>query len=377
MSWPERWITFRNRLLSSPRFQARAIANPLLRMVARRSANRSFDLCAGFVYSQVLLACVRTGLLARLADGPRTIGDLAPAIGLTSDATGRLLDAAASLDLAEPLDGGARFALGSVGATLLGNPSVLAMVEHHALFYVDLADPVALLKGELRDTQLRAFWAYAQDPDSSFIPAQQAAAYSRLMSGTQPLVTQSVLDAVDLSGHRLLLDVGGGDGTFIAAAARRFPQLHFRLFDLPAVAALAHARFEREGLAPRAQACGGSFRDDPVPAGADVITLVRVLHDHDDEVVAALLSKLRDALPQDGLLVVAEPMAGEGDSRRVGAAYFGLYLLAMGQGRPRTAARLSELLAAAGFGDIREQATSLPLQCRVVTARARSPVHPA
>ena len=374
MSWPESWIHFRNRLLSSPRFQARAIANPLLRVIARRSANRSFDLCAGFVYSQVLLASVRTGLLPLLASGAVPAASIATATGLGPDATGRLLDAAAAIDLVEPLDGGTRFALGSLGATLLGNPAVLAMVEHHALFYVDLADPVALLKGEVTQTRLRSFWAYSQSAAGAVIPPQQAADYSRLMSGTQPFVTQELLDAVDFTGHRLLMDVGGGDGTFIAAAAQRYPDLRFRLFDLPPVAALARARFEREGLAARAESCGGSFRDDAIPAGADVVTLVRVLHDHDDEVVAALLAKLRGAIAPGGLLVIAEPMAGSGDSRRVGAAYFGFYLLAMGQGRPRTAARLTQMLQAAGFGQVRERPTSLPLQCRVLTARPLSSV---
>ncbi len=35
------------------------------------------------------------------------------------------------------------------------------MVEHHALLYADLADPVALLRGDERDTALRRYWAYA------------------------------------------------------------------------------------------------------------------------------------------------------------------------------------------------------------------------
>ena len=41
-------------------------------------------------------------------------------------------------------------ALGPLGAAMVGNPGVAAMVEHHALLYADLADPVALLRGAAR-----------------------------------------------------------------------------------------------------------------------------------------------------------------------------------------------------------------------------------
>ena len=36
---------------------------------------------------------------------------------------------------------------------------------------------------------------------------------------SQPLVADEVLDAYDLHGHRCLLDVGGGQGRFLLAAA--------------------------------------------------------------------------------------------------------------------------------------------------------------
>ena len=41
-----------------------------------------FDLCAGFVYSQILLACVRLHLFEILAEGPLTVATLAGRTGL-------------------------------------------------------------------------------------------------------------------------------------------------------------------------------------------------------------------------------------------------------------------------------------------------------
>ena len=111
------------------------------------------------------------------------------------------------------------------------------------------------------------------------------------------------------------------------------------LFDLPAVADRARTRFAAAGLSHRAEAIGGDFLSQSLPDGADIVSLVRVIHDHDDAAALALLRNVRRALPRDGTLLIAEPMADTAGAEAVGNAYFGFYLLAMGSGRPRTAGR--------------------------------------
>jgi demethylspheroidene O-methyltransferase len=54
---------------------------------------------------------------------------------------------------------------------------------------------------------------------------------------------------------------------------------------------------------------------------------------------------------------------------RMGNAYFGLYLWAMGSGRARTAEELSAWLRDAGLIEIEERATRIPLQTRLIVAR--------
>ena len=72
-----------------------------------------------------------------------------------------LLDAAVALELAQPRSRD-RYGLGLLGAELRGNPGVAAMIEHHAMLYSDLRDPVALLRGEAGSGQLTGYWPYAQ-----------------------------------------------------------------------------------------------------------------------------------------------------------------------------------------------------------------------
>jgi demethylspheroidene O-methyltransferase len=246
------------------------------------------------------------------------------------------------------------------------------MVEHHATLYADLVDPVALLRREGRPS-MAGYWAYAapeQGSPAALSPAK-VAEYSALMSASQPLVTQEVISAYRFDRHRVLLDVGGGEGSFLTAVAQQAPALRLMLFDLPAVAARAQARLDAAGLGARASTHGGDFFAGDLPPGADVVTLVRVCFDHPDERVLRLLRAVRRALPDHGTVLLAEPLAGTPGAEAMGDAYFGFYLLAMGRGRSRTAAELSALLQAAGFEAARSLPTPMPLNTGVLVARCR------
>lgn len=113
---------------------------------------------------------------------------------------------------------------------------------------------------------------------------------------------------------------------------------------------------------------GGSFTQDALPRGADLISLIRILHDHEDDTVRVLLKAVRDALPSGGRLLIGEPLAGARGAERVGDAYFGMYLLAMGSGQARTAAEIRTMLAEAGFARSWTVRTAMPLVAGVIVA---------
>jgi demethylspheroidene O-methyltransferase len=368
MGLRERWRSLRDALLVSPRFHRLATAFPLTRPIARRRARDLFDLCAGFVYTQVLYACVRLNVFEQVAACPLTVEELAGRTRLPFGGAERLVRAAVALRLLEAREEG-RYGLGALGAALLGNPGVLAMVEHHALLYGDLADPLPLLRGERSERALSTYWAYAEGARPAELTAEQVAPYSALMSASQHFVAGEILAAYRFDRHRVLLDVAGGEGTFAISAAERAPGLKLIVFDLPAVAERARARLAAAGLSARAAAIGGSFIDDPLPSGADLITLIRVAYDHDDARVLALLKKIHAALPPDGSLLLAEPMRSDTGDDPMADAYFGFYLLAMGRGRARSLAEFRVLLDAAGFTRIAPLRSRAPLLTGLITAR--------
>ena len=358
-------LEVRDRLVASPRFRSLAAAFPLTRSIARAETRALFDLCAGFVYSQVLFACVRLDLFRLLRGAPRTAAEVAGLAGLPVEGAQRLLDAAVALRLVDRRSGG-RYGLGPLGAVVAAEEGVAAMVAHHAALYRDLADPVAVLRGA-RDTALAEYWPYAGAEDAASLAAERVAEYSALMAASQPMVAAEILAAGRLDRFRAVLDVGGGEGAFLEAVAARHPGVSLALFDLPAVAERARARLAARGV--RAEVFAGDFRRDPIPPGFDAITLVRIAHDHDDATVSALFRALRRALPPGGSLLLAEPLAGTKGAEPVGEAYFGLYLWAMGRGRPRTAEAYRLMLTEAGFAAVRERPTRIPLLVRVLEAR--------
>ncbi len=364
----QRWVGWRNRMIGSPGFQSWASRSLLTRAVSRVRARRLFDIIAGFTYSQTLFACVESGIVARLKDGAATSAELGALARLGDDATHRLLRAAAALGVIESV-GDNVWMLGEQGVALTGNPGAIAMIRHHHLLYADLADPLSLLRGERTEPgALAGYWPYALGDGSEGDDQAAVSPYSQLMAASQPMVADQVVHAWRFGRHTRMLDVGGGAGAFIAAVARVAPALEFGLFDLPAVTAIGAHQLGAQGI--RVNPHPGDFRNDAIPQGFDLITLIRILHDHDDDLAQALLVKVRAALRPGDTLLIAEPMAGTSGAEAMADAYFGFYLLAMGSGRARTAQEIGAMLMRAGFASWRERPTGLPIVTRVITATA-------
>lgn len=359
------------RLGLSPRFHAFCARVPGLKHLARAEGAALFDIVQGFVQSQALLALVELRVLHRLAEGPLALAALAGPAGVPVERMAVLCRAGAGLGLLAERRG--QWRLTVRGAAFLTVPGLEAMVRHHPVLYRDLADPVAFFRGETRP-ELAGFWPYVFGAGGAADP-ELAARYSALMADSQGLVAADTLGLVDLAGVKRLMDVGGGTGAFLAAVGAAYPKLEMALFDLPAVVPGAEARFASAGMRGRVEIVPGSFRDDPLPRGADAVSLVRVLYDHSDETVAELLRAVFAALPDGGRLIVSEPMAGGARPDPATDVYFSVYTLAMQTGRTRSGAEIQQLLEDAGFVDCQYRRGFRPFVTSVVMAV--KPVNPA
>ena len=369
------WQSRLERWYAHPALYRWSLSNPLTRWLTRRRTRKLFDLMAGFVHSQVLLGCVRLDLFRALYQAPTSLHDLARRTGLAPAVLQRLLLSAVALGLLEHRSQG-RFGLGPLGVPLAQHEGIAQMIEHNHLLYQDMQDPLQFL-GNAWSGGMAEYWPYAHEhPAPAATPLSEVdkfTRYSELMAASQGFVVQEILSSYFFDEHRCVLDVGAGRGRFVSELAAHAPHLKFKMFDLPPVLALAREGLQAKGLSERVVLHPGSFLDDPLPEGADLITLVRVAHDHPDAVVRQILQKAHAALPVGGVLLLAEPMAQpDEEAGQAGAsvdAYFHFYLLAMGAGRLRTPQELQNMMQEAGFTGVEQVPNAMPIHARILLGR--------
>lgn len=346
----DRLRKLRDRWFADPAFRQRIERLPLGKRIADRHAKRLFGIVSGFAQSQMLSAGIDAGLFAVLRDGPLSRADLAARLDLPPAGFAALVQALEAMGLVGAR--GERVALTIDGLVVATDAGIRAMVAHNRLLYRDLAEPLAMLRAP-GSGSLSAFWPYAGgsgDPKG----------YSELMAASQGFVAAAVLTAVDFARFASVVDVGGGDGSFLAAVAATTAYPRLTLVDLAPVVAIARARLAERGLGDRIEAIA-TGAGQALPS-ADAITLVRVLHDRDDAAALALLREVAGALNPGGRVIVAEPVARSAPDPQ--SVYFAAYFAAMGAGRLRTAAELDALLAEAGLV---RRATSSSLLVDVIT----------
>lgn len=373
-SWKDAWQAQLERWYANPNLYRWSLGNPLTRWLTRRRTRKLFNLMAGFVHSQVLLACVRLDLFRELHRAPASLAELAQRTQLSPQVLQRLVLSAVALDLLEHRSHG-RFGLGPLGVPLAQHQGIAQMIEHNHLLYQDMQDPVKFL-GNAWQGGMAEYWPYAHthaEPAARTPDFDKYSRYSELMAASQGFVIEEILSSYFFAEHSCVLDVGAGRGRFMGQLAKHAPHLQLKMFDLPPVLSLASAYLQSEGVRDRVSLHPGSFLHDPLPQGADLITLVRVAHDHPDAVVLQLLQKAFDALPLGGGILLAEPMAQSPQAAATGDAsvdaYFHFYLLAMGDGRLRTPEELMAMMLQAGFTHVERVPNAMPIHAQILLGR--------
>src|SRR5262249_10248047 len=134
------------------------------------------------------------------------------------------------------------------------------------------------------------------------------------------------------------------------AVHSKYPDIKCTIFDLPPVCELAERHIKKLGLEESIRVVSGDMFNEPLPPGADIITLGHILHDWDDERCVAILKKCYDALPSGGVVLVSEKFLNEEKTGPLRAALLSLSMLVTTiGGRERTASEYSHLFTAAGF----------------------------
>ena len=320
--------------------------------------SRMLQLLNSFVTVQALHVAAALGISDLLADGPMTLDDLAAATGTHAPSLYRLLRMLTGAEVfREEADG--RFALAALGGTLRSEGA--DSVRDWALFvgrpemwnaWGGLRD--SLMTGEAAFPRAHgmSLWEYKAGHPEIGGP------FDRWMSRQSDQHNAALVAAYDFSSFRVLADVGGGQGSTLAAILRANSSLRGILLDLPHVVAQP-APLEEAGVADRCEVIGGDMLQG-VPMGADAYVIKRVLMDWGDEQATKLLRNCADAMPEDGKVLAVEMVLPPGNEPHPGKVFDVLMLLIHAGGRIRTEAEFRELFAAAGLRLARVIPTASP-----------------
>lgn len=311
-----------------------------------------------FLTVQALHVAAFLGLADLVAAGPKSVDELAAATQADRSALHRLLRMLTAPGVFhETADG--RFGITPLGATLRSDGP--DSVRDWALFvgapemwavWAGLRESVMSGQASFPTVHGALMWEYfAGRPDLG-------AAFNNWMTRQSREHNSALVAAYDFSPFRVVADIGGGQGSTLAAVMSAYPALRGVLVDLPQVVAQA-AVLAEAGVADRCQVIGGDMLR-AVPTGADAYLIKRVLMDWGDVDSIAILRNCADAMAPGGRVLVVEMLMPGGNEPSPAKAFDILMLLNQPGGRIRTEAEFRTLFAAAGLRLSRVVPTASP-----------------
>ncbi|GAA1087809.1 methyltransferase [Streptomyces javensis] len=258
----------------------------------------------GFMASKALLTAVELDLFSRLAEGPRTGGDLAEALGLHPRGAADFLDALVALGFLERSEGVYR-----------NSPSADTFLDRGKATYAG-----GIL--EMANSRLYPFWGSLTEAlhtgkpqnehkhggdvfDAIYHDQEGLERFLHGMTGLSMGKAMVIAERFPWADYRTVLDVGGAVGCVPVAVAQRHPHMSGGVFELPRVRPVFEKYVASFGLEDRLTFHGGDFFTDDLPR-ADVIVLGQILHGWGLEEKRLLLKKAYDALPDGGAVLVYE-----------------------------------------------------------------------
>ncbi len=335
-------------------------------MATNPDAERILQLCFASLLTQLVGVAAELGVADLLAEGPRPVDELAGPTGTNSDALYRVLRALAAQGIFTEV-APRTFGLTPAGAALRqdvqGSMRDLARyfgmpARNHA--FVELLHAVRTGEPAFEHVHGTDYWSYLADHPGD------AAIFDNAMGNLARQVHAVALEACDLSGIRVAVDVGGGHGHLAAALLGRYPDLGAVVFDLPHVVAGADKVLADAGVGHRADTVGGDFFT-AVPEGGDAYVLSMILHDWDDARATAILANVRRAMDPGAKVIVVDAVIPQGDHPHLGKL-LDIVMLTLLPGRERTEAEFAALFRAAGLCHAETRAPSSPTSVLVATA---------
>ncbi|HEY2694329.1 MAG TPA: methyltransferase [Pseudonocardiaceae bacterium] len=307
----------------------------------------------GFAIFQISATTARLGIPDLLGEGGRTAAELAAECGTHEQSLFRLLRAAAAVGLLEMSDDG-RFSLTTLGSMFRTDSPTRATDA----VTLNSSAPVWQAWGGLADAVRTGDPAFDCAHGMGIFdylerdPQLAKEFHAAMASGTESQIPLLV-PHYDFGDAKHLIDIGGGDGTHLAAILNTDPTLRGTVFDTASGLLKAPSVLAKAGVADRCETVVGDFFAE-VPSGGDVYLIKNTLTDWNDESSIKILSTCRRAMrPDSRIMVIAtlmpEDIATQQADDVLAAAIFDISLMVLTTGEERTLRQYERLFTASGL----------------------------
>lgn len=311
---------------------------------ARLDTTRLQRMATAYWESAALMAAVELDVFTAIARGHDTIPALARAAGMSDRNAERLLTALTAMTLIER--SGERFANAPDVQRFLVKDS-----DRYAGPWILFTKPRWTAFGELGErlkskveNRLGAYIEFTVDDARRY----HAATYSIGM-GAARLFSRSV----DLSGRKLMLDLGGGSGAYSIVATQTFPGLKAIVLDLPPVVVVAREYIAANGAGEKVSAVAGDFTTSDFPQGIDVAVMASNLPQYEPALIRLVVGKAFAALVPGGEMHLIGETLHDDRKGPLSAALWGLNeAVQSSTGRAHTESEVKGYLQGAGFTDV-------------------------
>ncbi|MEU4178061.1 methyltransferase [Streptomyces sp. NPDC026589] len=306
----------------------------------------------GYMTAHAIGVVAELGIADLIKDEPRAGHELAAESGTHEPSLRRLLRTLTAVGLfTEPEPG--HFALTDVGSQLRSDsPDSLRafsrMFCHPILLraWQGLGHSVTTGERAFDHVHGKNFYSYVADQgDANRLFNEAMSEESRIAAG-------QLAAGYDFSHAKKVIDLGGGDGTLLAAVLSTQPHLRGVVFDSASGVAEAPDALKRAGVADRCEALAGDFFQD-IPEDGDLYIIKSVFQDWSDEDSRALLRSCRSQMPDSATLLIVGSVLPETASTDQPIMFFtDLNMLVNTGGRERTESEFRVMLQETGF-DVR------------------------
>jgi 2-polyprenyl-3-methyl-5-hydroxy-6-metoxy-1,4-benzoquinol methylase len=311
-------------------------------MDPRQHANAVSQLANGYKHALILFAAHDAGVFPFLR-APRSAEEVAAEAGWDARAARMLLDALTGMGLLEKQD--RRYVNAALASACLvpEGPAYQGHILRHTR---------GGLEGWLRlEESLRTGEAAPRERQER--SPGELRDFILGMSDIAKMSAREMLDHVEVSPFREMLDVGGGPGTYSHVFLEANPDLRATVFDLPDVIAIAREEAAKAGLAGRMSFIEGDYAVDDVGSGYDLVLASNIIHSLSEEQASGLIRTCAGAMAPGGLLIVKDFFVENDRTGPEFALIFALHMLIhTGVGDTYTKAQVREWTRQAGLRDV-------------------------